>query len=391
MSIFDNSSNDARRGPRPFSGRPSSASRPALTPPRLTRRDTVAPFSAIEEQADSRAATPSAAIDTTASVLRVADLTDQPAPTSAENVASASEALEAFFSDTNVAETAPAVSDEDVLDVADILTEESGPPASMLVDESSPDVLSQDLVLETRAIESEAEVAGGAARDAGEVESAPPVSLDAADGELSTGEWIAISQDLEDVIPANTLDAGHESTQFIADRFAEGMDTAAGESPEEVAGAELGSRAAFVGTEPTGVEPTADHAAPETEWGITHELVGDFGGGSHHDDATPLVQRAEGPGDPAAAPDESWWHAVANAPQYDEESADDLLPPPQPIDGRAALETLVRETDGAEHALEALEAVARMVRGGEIVVSVPPGASVESVMASLLAALLSPP
>jgi hypothetical protein len=61
------------------------------------------------------------------------------------------------------------------------------------------------------------------------------------------------------------------------------------------------------------------------------------------------------------------------------------------VDGLAALDALVHETQGAERAVEALEAVARMVRSREIVVSVGAGATPESVLASILASLLSHP
>lgn len=53
------------------------------------------------------------------------------------------------------------------------------------------------------------------------------------------------------------------------------------------------------------------------------------------------------------------------------------------------LETLVEETDSRERALAALDAVARQLRAGEIVVSAPAGATPEAILASILATLLA--
>lgn len=55
----------------------------------------------------------------------------------------------------------------------------------------------------------------------------------------------------------------------------------------------------------------------------------------------------------------------------------------------ADFQSLVLEEDGRERTLEVLEAVARRVRAGEITVSADAGSSAESVLASLLASLLS--
>ncbi len=52
-------------------------------------------------------------------------------------------------------------------------------------------------------------------------------------------------------------------------------------------------------------------------------------------------------------------------------------------------QSLVLEADGRERTLEVLDAVARRVRAGEITVSADAGSSAESVLASLLASLLS--
>lgn len=60
-------------------------------------------------------------------------------------------------------------------------------------------------------------------------------------------------------------------------------------------------------------------------------------------------------------------------------------------DGEAELHAYVAETRSRELATEALEAVARRVRSGEIVVALEPGATTEAILASILASLLTDP
>ena len=60
-------------------------------------------------------------------------------------------------------------------------------------------------------------------------------------------------------------------------------------------------------------------------------------------------------------------------------------------EGEAELHAYVAETRSRELASEALEAVARRVRSGEIVVALEPGATTEAILASILASLLTDP
>jgi hypothetical protein len=60
-------------------------------------------------------------------------------------------------------------------------------------------------------------------------------------------------------------------------------------------------------------------------------------------------------------------------------------------EGEADLHAYVAEARSRELASEALEAVARRVRSGEIVVALEPGATTEAILASILASLLTDP
>lgn len=77
------------------------------------------------------------------------------------------------------------------------------------------------------------------------------------------------------------------------------------------------------------------------------------------------------------------------------EASAEPLPVPLPVDwavspdGEAALQRYVAASRVREDASDVLEAVARRVRSGEIVLALEPGASAEAVLASVLASLLT--
>ncbi|MCC6319553.1 MAG: hypothetical protein IT361_17920 [Gemmatimonadaceae bacterium] len=184
-----------------------------------------------------------------------------------------------------------------------------------------------------------------------------------------------------DVSATSDLSSGPEALTAPADRVARELDAAWSDMNEH--------------------EPVLEERAPEVsaaagatdggfaiEWSGPSDEVAASEPSSGSNDADHADWSAE-------APDESWWPAppdanaparAANIPSYPEG-----VPRSAAMDGLAGLEALVQETQGAERAVMVLEAVARMIRSREIVVSVGAGATAEAVLASILASLLSHP
>lgn len=108
------------------------------------------------------------------------------------------------------------------------------------------------------------------------------------------------------------------------------------------------------------------------------------------DAAARPVEAEAGQAPVVGMPDESTWRDADAASEAPDVVAGAPATGSGPMDA-SGLEMLVRETRGEERAVEVLEAVARMVRSREIVVSVDAGAPPAAILASVLASLLSHP
>lgn len=473
MALFSGSSGGTRRplGPRPFSGRESSAHAPALRPHGDPRRATAAPFQAIPEftapEASVSLATPSevpvtepshvaptselaAAHEDTVvqpmpslapSVLRVHDIRSEPfgwespvgEPDPVDDAAQiaafdAPESMvEAVIEDVAVAAASTAPTEEVVVgssraDAPEAVSDAMPTPAWVDVVEPEAPVANDD---SERVDAYSMEEAGPGLEDMEVSALHDAASLEIVDEDLSAPEhapiddWFADDVMHTDSDPAASLWMSDEGSVDIPvyspwTDLAETVDAPTLETEAiEVAGAaeptvdavvdEVCEHLEVVAEAPATVAPADEVVNVAPHDGFMSVEVG-------ADAIMAVAPRDEeiqdaAPESEAAAPelavtsdvlpDESWWSGPS-------ETAALAMPEPPvapvlaarhtpPVDGLAALEALVSETQGAERAVEALEAVARMIRSREIVVSVGAGASAESVLASILASLLSHP
>jgi hypothetical protein len=343
-STFSGSSGGERRPPvtRPFSGSSGGERAPVLRPASTTRRQTVAPFAAVDPEvhpdANPAASPPTGSME--APDTEEADASVDAVADPAQWLASVPHAVEPTPEDEAIMST-EAASDPaaSVLRVEDLF--------GSVVDLSPPDA-------------------------AGDPRS------DAADIIRGLG--------------APPPDVG--SIPFFSDGAGEpGMPEDASARDESAAYLESGNDWPFAEPEPLEQDPAveatfgfpdpplaADPADPgqlafEADAGIESEAV----------TGLPVWDA------PANAPDESWPPAAQEVAAAAE--GDTAFAAPGVADVRGGVEPTVvgDEAWGPERAAEMLETVARMVRSREIVVSVMPGATAESVLASILASLLSPP
>ncbi|MBC7894623.1 MAG: hypothetical protein H7066_04375 [Cytophagaceae bacterium] len=403
MALFSGSSSGNRRplGARPFSGRESSALAPALHPHGDTRRATAAPFQAIAEShavdVSVSLATPSALPVTSAveveptaefapreaplsnempvmapSVLRVDDIRSEPfgwgsvtdmEPVTEPEPVAAFEVTEAVAEPViEAAVEAPELAAEPTV-VAEALaaevTADSDDEAPIaFADESAwHDAASLEPLEVEAATSEESPVSGWFANEAMHTGDEPEASWAGDDVSVADIPVSAPWTDLAETVEAPTLE-----TEAIDETEVEDAVAAIVQVPDEPV--EVVEAVAIIAFDVDATEMTAGSEAITSDDAAMGETV----------------------------PDESWWSAPVESVAPVALEAD-VAPAPRtpPVDGLAALEALVHETQGAERAVEALEAVARMIRSREIVVSVGAGASAESVLASILASLLSHP
>ena len=331
-SMFSGSSGGDRRPPpaRPFSGSTGSNRAPAIRPFSTTRRQTVAPFSAIE---------PTAAPGEAPVEPSRAEAAAPPDPGPAD-------AAFAWTGDSGHVEVPRAAGEGRPYDDPS----GEGSESALRVD----DLYGASLPLDLDGV-------------------AEPDSATDRDAFLE-------APGAGDAEPADQDVVGHlPEPASLAPEWAPWGPAAAGITD---GGPDVAEPTADVADSGRPAEPEAVfHVAPEAAWDLP-------------DEPAELLEAApsEDAASSAGVPDESWFPEspatsegpAVGGPDYPmEPDLSGYLATRGPEPGAGAV--------GATHAAELLEAVARMVRSGEIVVSATPGASAESVLASILASLLSPP
>ena len=344
MAFFSGSSGDGRRplGPRPFSGRDSTPKAPVLRPHSSARRNTAAPFPAIPDEAERHQQLNQPPHNAVA-----VEPGSETAPLVAQSPAT--DHIEAAERPQERAQTPSVLRVADIWGEPQVWTAEAVTPVAE--DAAAPSEPDYSPVIEAEAPEAATEA----------------YAPDSLDGDLAA-ESLALTAPTE--LDDEAGDAAQPSEFELAPL------AAADEPPAERW--EARDEASANWASPPILPAAAAYAETGTlEQGTAQETQEDR---SDHASV-------------ASVPDDMWW----TAPTESQSAAAPVVPVADWVPNDAStldtadLQSLVTETEGAERAVEMLEAVARMVRSREIVVSVGAGASAESVLASILASLLLPP
>ena len=395
MTSFNRTSDDRPRqpGPRPFTGGSSAPTSRVLRPLAAARRQTAAPFAAIPGASATVEGPPSEPLTgflpTEGAVAAFADSTMAPETSQENRREGAPSALtiedlvpegrpwfpqrepsDSSFDAADAPAVQPPVSDA-LVEIVDLCTTEA-------VTANNETVLGDNDPVAYSAVASGAVEADAVAHD---VEGRDAVEADmvASDGPeadgAATAAYTAGSSEVDAVdLPDQGTEAANADFR-VGEAPAEWDESHAAlpEADSEIAHAEADSD--LYGAYESFPWPEARVDPQETDTDFTK--VAAFGELAGEPDATQS----------SAAPDQgravSW---DTRAPAYDAPALTSLAA--APVDSASDLDALVRETAGAERAIEVLEAVARLVRSREIVVTVGAGASAGSVLASILASLL---